>query len=44
MLLRTTLAFLALQASGVGAEVLKQRAGPLTDTTYDYVVVGGLGV
>lgn len=43
MFLRATLAFLALQASGVGAEpeTFARRAGPLTDATFDYVVVGG---
>ncbi|KAJ5155258.1 hypothetical protein N7492_008061 [Penicillium capsulatum] len=41
MLFRTTLAFLALQASGVGAEPLQQWGGPLTDAAFDYVVVGG---
>lgn len=41
MLFRAILTFLALRVSGVGAAYLTQRGGPLTDATFDYVVVGG---
>ncbi|KAJ5591643.1 uncharacterized protein N7459_002012 [Penicillium hispanicum] len=41
MLFRATLALLALRASGIAAEGLTRRAGPLADAEFDYVVVGG---
>lgn len=41
MLLQAILASLALQASGVTARRIDERAAPLTEQTFDYVVVGG---
>lgn len=41
MLFQTTLVLLALQTSGVASVPLEQRAVPLAEQTFDYVVVGG---
>lgn len=41
MLFQATLVLLALQASGVASVPLEQRAVPLAEQTFDYVVVGG---